>query len=342
MKHLQVSLQCNTACVAINKQAAVEWILETFPPFLDVRVPASEPPTVEIFVGIPPPEFPRGQRTPVPLFLGGRGHRLRTNTSTWIVDDTTGDAVVRERATLRAWIGGVGPGSYQACARLVREWLLRDVPHVRLHAAALSLRGKGVLLIGAGGSGKSTVLSALLRDGGQYIANDRVLLSQAGELFGLPIAVRWSERQLGMHEAGRAAIDNYWDRSLLCRRDDRAGFAKYEFLPCEVERIAGCRAVTGVKAAAVVILGAPGSHHDATEISSASGDVFQTAMAASVLEPDPAFPLFFEDPDGTARAVALRREAAQSVAGLPALRTAASAPTTLDVIRAWLDHVLAQ
>lgn len=74
-------------------------------------------------------------------------------------------------------------------ARLVRQTMTAQLlagGAVYAHAAAFSHRGRGVLIIGPKGAGKTTTLVTSLRLlGGDYVTNDRLLLGrESGELLG--------------------------------------------------------------------------------------------------------------------------------------------------------------
>ena len=50
-----------------------------------------------------------------------------------------------------------------------------------IHASAVALDGRGLLILGPPGSGKSTLALALLAMGGQLVADDRVRLVRRGD-----------------------------------------------------------------------------------------------------------------------------------------------------------------
>jgi HPr kinase/phosphorylase len=52
---------------------------------------------------------------------------------------------------------------------------------VTLHASAVAFRGRGVLLLGPSGAGKSALALALIGRGAALVADDRVVLTRAGE-----------------------------------------------------------------------------------------------------------------------------------------------------------------
>lgn len=63
--------------------------------------------------------------------------------------------------------------------RLIFHWWSETLAGQLIHAAAVGLRGRGVLLVGPGGSGKSTTAVASLNAGLQFISDDYTLVTQA-------------------------------------------------------------------------------------------------------------------------------------------------------------------
>jgi HPr kinase/phosphorylase len=50
-----------------------------------------------------------------------------------------------------------------------------------VHGSAVAFAGRGVLILGTSGSGKSSLALALVGRGGQLVADDRVVLSRRGD-----------------------------------------------------------------------------------------------------------------------------------------------------------------
>ncbi|MDL1874876.1 hypothetical protein FBQ85_06860 [Cytophagia bacterium CHB2] len=68
--------------------------------------------------------------------------------------------------------------------------LLRTCGRFLFHAAGLEHNGKGYLILGKSGAGKSTTTLSLVRHGWKYLGDDALLLHQAGshiEAFGIPV-----------------------------------------------------------------------------------------------------------------------------------------------------------
>ena len=76
-----------------------------------------------------------------------------------------------------------------------------------LHAAAVALNGRGVVLPGKTGSGKTTLTAHLVRRGYQYLTDELVFLREGG------LAMRGCPRPLNVKPSGRAAVDaEGWER----------------------------------------------------------------------------------------------------------------------------------
>ena len=54
---------------------------------------------------------------------------------------------------------------------------MREISSLNLHASAVSFSGKGILILGSSGSGKSKLALALISCGAILIADDQVILS---------------------------------------------------------------------------------------------------------------------------------------------------------------------
>jgi HPr kinase/phosphorylase len=56
-----------------------------------------------------------------------------------------------------------------------------SAPPILLHASAVAFAGRGVVILGASGSGKSALALALLGRGAALVADDRVLVERRGD-----------------------------------------------------------------------------------------------------------------------------------------------------------------
>ena len=89
--------------------------------------------------------------------------------------------------------GQSGPPPFLAAARTIRnltvsQWLGDGALH--LHAAALQIRDRGIVLLGDRHAGKTTQVCSMLERGiARFVSNDRVCLFPDGNLAGLPVSV---------------------------------------------------------------------------------------------------------------------------------------------------------
>jgi hypothetical protein len=80
---------------------------------------------------------------------------------------------------------------------MTRGALSNTSADVILHAGAVVREGEAFLISGASGSGKSTIISALLRDGFEYLTDEAVLLNID------PLVARGLGRNIGLIDRGR-------------------------------------------------------------------------------------------------------------------------------------------
>jgi hypothetical protein len=73
-------------------------------------------------------------------------------------------------------------------ARLTERFLKAERPGFLAHAALLSIAGRGVLLWGAPGAGKTTLSVSLLLDGFDYHSDDIVWMAEDGRALGAPFS----------------------------------------------------------------------------------------------------------------------------------------------------------
>lgn len=272
-----------------------------------------------------PPKAPDGPWEPVRLFFGASGRAWRSGGVTHI---ESADAVTYRisSAEISVWYPSSHPFWLLDPVRLAREIMASSKQGwIRLHAAA-AVGGTGAVVIcGASGAGKSTVLAELLRRGLSFLANDRLLVDPGGQVHGLPLAVRWSARQLDLFPRGREFRRHAATRSFLRRQDNRSGFTKYELTPAELAQVTNQPLVCAAPLGAAVLLAVPMSEKRET-----FGD--------HVLDPDPAFPAFFmtqrpTPPHGSVEAW----EAMAAKCGMH-IMTATPADRIADTLVALLNH----
>lgn len=108
----------------------------------------------------------------------------------WVADHTMIIHTDHGAASITVYCTGAQSAQYWA-PRLIRQVMtaqLLAAGAVYAHAAAFSHQGRGVLVTGHRGAGKTTTLLTSLRLlGGDYVTNDRLLLRrESGELVGRP------------------------------------------------------------------------------------------------------------------------------------------------------------
>ncbi|WP_455389143.1 hypothetical protein, partial [Petrachloros mirabilis] len=78
-----------------------------------------------------------------------------------------------------------------------------------LHATALEYHGRGLLIPGCGGCGKTTALLSLLRSGYRYLSDDHPILRDAGtrlELLAVPMKIDVTEQTIAFFPELREAL----------------------------------------------------------------------------------------------------------------------------------------
>lgn len=104
--------------------------------------------------------------------------------------------------------------SHWHAMRIVREIYLREMlgdGHTMLHGAAVDYAGKGLLIVGGKGAGKTTVSSRLMSGGWSFVTNDRVLVGQSQGIlaaYPYPLDVRAHLTGVDSRVANRLAVVN--------------------------------------------------------------------------------------------------------------------------------------
>ncbi len=145
-------------------------------------------------------------------------------------------------------------------ARVVREILVRQLlneGYAQLHAAAVSVGGAGLLLVGDKGAGKTSLLIDFMCDvHADLCANDRVLVSPALPVrcMGLPTSIPVDLRRVAAMSELRRFIDADARRT-LCLDSDRhtRGDGKIHFSPHELAAALGVGICTEADVCAVVV-----------------------------------------------------------------------------------------
>ena len=145
-----------------------------------------------------------------------------------------------------------------------------------LHAAGLALDGKGVLIPGASGSGKSTTSVTLVRAGFDFLSDDTVFLTSSSD--GIWVAGFPDEVDVTEHTVARIPELGYLDGSPLLPGRDKYGF--------RVEDVFGITPLTGCRPAVLLapqVVRGPGSELEPLAPSEAL-----MALLPNVLLTDPA------------------------------------------------------
>lgn len=151
------------------------------------------PPDIEVAAIEAPPYEPAFELTAYPPGPG------KTRIKDEYADFRDG-RVVRKRLTRMVFLFGadaalaIGPclqHANQVVNFINNRFIQRklDAGCLLCHASAVALDGKGVMIAGVSGRGKSTLALHLLSSGFDYVSNDRVLLQPGGErpkIFGVP------------------------------------------------------------------------------------------------------------------------------------------------------------
>jgi len=125
------------------------------------------------------------------------------------------DLIIGRKDQLVLITGQSGPPPYLAAVRAIRnltvsEWLGAGALH--LHAAALKIQKRGVLLLGDRRAGKTTQVCHILDRGiASFVSNDRVCLFPDGNLAGLPVSVNLrldTQRQFQAIHSGECPASN--------------------------------------------------------------------------------------------------------------------------------------
>ncbi len=145
---------------------------------------------------LPPPPMPDVEvalRGELPVVDGGRfrfGFHSYSRTL-MAADVQSGNAFVITES-------GMGQRGFERASPLrgPLSWLFAARGRLIVHAAAIASEGRGVLLIGPGGAGKSTLASAALQTGWAFLGDDLVAISTSGppEIFSLycTAKARWA------------------------------------------------------------------------------------------------------------------------------------------------------
>ncbi len=122
--------------------------------------------------------------------------------------------------------------------RTIFGWWLESHERVLVHAGAVAKQNRAVLLIGPGGSGKSTVALLCLKAGWQYLADDYCIIDLS--------ETNLSPRVFSLYQTAKISRD-WWPRLRILDAsnsepfDDKQLFFLGENFPDRIDSSASCR-----------------------------------------------------------------------------------------------------
>lgn len=133
------------------------------------------------------------------------------------------------------------PGRYTL--RLIREIVYRELLRLRyvaFHAASVSLRERGLLIVGPSGAGKTSLAIALSSlSACTFVGNDRSLVNPTdGSMFALPLPIRIARESLPSVEP--LAGSKIYERARDIVGVSRDGDSKVEIAPTDLAALLGC------------------------------------------------------------------------------------------------------
>jgi len=120
-----------------------------------------------------------------PLFASSCGVDLEQESIDVIENDGLVNVLHGKTSIFRCAVDELAP---MFKAYLTEQAILKSAPDVAFHAACLLSQGKGLLLSGPPGAGKTTLALHLLEAGFTYGSDDVVLIASDGTVTGLPFA----------------------------------------------------------------------------------------------------------------------------------------------------------
>ena len=121
--------------------------------------------------------------------------------------------------------------------RTILSWFLQQHDALLLHAGAICVNGRGALLAGAGGAGKSSTALLCLKAGGYYLADDYCGFRQND---GLPIYSIYSSAKISGRWLIRVRELRDLEQAASLRHNEKRLFFMNELIPGQVERSCPC------------------------------------------------------------------------------------------------------
>lgn len=182
---------------------------------------------------------------------------LADGSKIFVAESVGAHVVVRAGAQL-ALVGSSTTTLGHVAVRLLRQVMVRTMEGsggVVVHASSVGVDGRGVVFVGQGGAGKTTLACHLMAlTNASYVANDRTLVHPRGDtlvLTGVPLSMRVTgdtiARCTPLHEA--------FTHGFTPRRDaTRSHDGKIELTPNEVARLFDVEIAATIPLRAVVLL----------------------------------------------------------------------------------------
>ena len=128
---------------------------------------------------------------------------------------------------------------------------MKEISSINLHASAVSFSGKGILILGASGSGKSKLALALISCGAILIADDQVILNNNKNEIVLsapkPILGKIEARNIGILEVSSTRAPLHLVVSLDKTEHNRLPKTKYtEYFGKKIQ-ILHCKDLNGLE-----------------------------------------------------------------------------------------------
>ena len=115
--------------------------------------------------------------------------------------------------------GGVNFVNWEEMADLLFLIFARIRGNICLHAACLSFRGRGILITGASGSGKTTAALSLLRGGFTYHSDEITIIPESSGdpclISGLLLNPRIRARIAGLNDLEKSIHSPFWGKSIV-------------------------------------------------------------------------------------------------------------------------------
>lgn len=180
----------------------------------------------------------------------------------YYTDDTSGEHVILDYDGNYMIFSVDSKYEFMILARFIREIAFRaleDEQYVSFHSSSVEIDGKGYLLIGDSGAGKSTMALTLCKYfGARYISNDRIMVKiQNNEIhaipFGMPIKINYGT----LKTLGAEKHYENWDNIIpMVSKEtfyEYKGEHKLNLLPEELKKYLEIESGNGIKVCGILM-----------------------------------------------------------------------------------------